>query len=122
MSHTHRINIASDREELKQQKLTDMFISKTKSIMPAGTHHDERFILARRLSLWIARDLLPFSLVENKGFSDFWNSLHLSIPLPSRKTIAVSAVDDMYDCMKNELIRAVSSNGGKENSFFSHLK
>lgn len=119
MSHTHRINIDSDREELKQQKLTDVFISKSKSIMPLSPRQDERFILARRLSLWYTRDLLPFSLVENKGFNDFWNSLHLSIPLPSRKTIAVSAIDDMYDCMKKELIRVVSADGGRKNSLFS---
>lgn len=115
MSHTHRINIATDREELKQRKLTDVFISKSPAAVPVSK--DERFILARRLSLWFARDLLPFSTVEYKGFIDFWNSLHVGIPLPSRHTISISALDDMFTCMKKELINVIRTNGGKQNYF-----
>lgn len=120
MSHTHRISIASDREALKQQKLTDVFISRSKSLSPVSSHrHDERFLLARRLSLWYSRDLLSFSLVDNIGFNDFWNSLHINIPLPSRSTIAIGALDDMYECIKNELKSMISTNGGiiNEKSF-----
>lgn len=118
MAHTHRINIASEREELKQQKLTDVFISKTKSSITVNDHQqDERFILARRLSLWYSRDLLPFSTVANKGFSDFWRSLHINTPLPTRQTISIAALDDRYECMKKELLSILSTGGGKMNFF-----
>lgn len=114
MSHTHRVNVASDREELKQQKLTDVFISKSKSISPVNSRrHDERFMLARRLTLWISRDLLPVSMVENKGFCDFYNALNIGIPLPSRHTISIAALDDMYACMKKEIIDIIRTNAGK---------
>lgn len=79
---------------------------------------DERFILARRLILWFAKDLVSLSTVECKGFNDFWNSLHLRIPLPSRPTVAIGALDDMYDCMKKELISKICTNGGKNNDFY----
>lgn len=67
------------------------------------------FILASRLIIWFARDLLPLSMVEYKGFNDFWSSLHMSIPLPSRPTISIAALDDMYDVMKKELIGTIST-------------
>lgn len=111
MEHVHRIKISTDREELKQQKLTDVFISKSESIMPVNSRN-ERFMLARRFSLWYSRDLLPFSLVEYKGFRDFWNALSVGVPLPSRQTISIGALDDMYACMKKELISIISTNAG----------
>lgn len=117
-THTHRIKISTVRNELKQQKLTDIFISnsnrKQKSSMPS----DERFILARWLILWIAKDLLPLPMVEYRGFNDFWVSHHLSIPLPSRPTVAIAALDDMYDCLS---INKICTNGGKKNHLFNHI-
>lgn len=117
MAHAHRINITSDHEDLKQQKLTDVFLSKSKSSMPANSK-DERFMLARRLSLWYSRDLLPFSMVEYKGFNDFWNALNVGIPLPSRHTLSIGALDDMYTCMKKELINIISISGGNSKQKF----
>lgn len=114
MSHTHRVNIVTEREELKQQKLTDIFISKSKVALPENsTQKDDRFILARRLSLWLSKDLLPFSLVENKGFTDFWTSLHLPESLPKRQTVSIGALDDMYSCIKTELIRILGKCPGE---------
>lgn len=51
-------------------------------------------MLARRLSLWYSRDLLPFSMVEYQGFIDFWNAIGVGIP---RQTISIGALDDMYN-------------------------
>lgn len=111
VKNIHKIDITTDREELKQQKLTDVFISRSKSKSPLNSR-DERFMLARRIALWYSRDLLPLSTVENKGFNDFWNSLNIGIPLPSRHTISVGALDDMYACMKKELIGIISRSKG----------
>lgn len=118
MEHVHNIKITTEREDLKQQKLTDVFISKTKSksTMPANTK-DERFMLARRLSLWLSKDLLPFSTVEYKGFVDLWNALHIGIPLPSRQSISIGALDDMFVCMKKELISIISTSAGNLDTF-----
>lgn len=111
MDHVHRIKVASERDDLKQQKLTDIFLSKSKSKLPT-TSRDERFMLARRISLWYSKDLLPFSMVEYKGFTDFWNALNVGIPLPSRHTISIAALDDMFTCMKKELISIISTSEG----------
>lgn len=111
MQNIHKINITTEREELKQQKLTDVFLSRTKSKMPVNSR-DERFMLARRLVLWFSKDLLPNSMVEKKGFIDFWNAHNNGMPLPSRQTISIGALDDMYACMKKELIATISTNEG----------
>lgn len=113
MSSVHRINVTSERNEQKQQKLTDIFISSGSKVQNSTKPSDERFILARRLILWFAKDLLPLSMVDYKGFNDFWCALHTSIPLPTRPTIAIAALDDMYDVMKKKLISKISTNGGK---------
>lgn len=105
----------TEREELKQKKLTYVFIRK--SVSPGGSTNnrtDEKYILARRLAVWISRDLLPYSLVQNIGFKDFWNSLHLNMPLPSPQTISIGALDDMYSCMHKELIRILGTIGGEK--------
>lgn len=121
MSNQHRINVSTERTAVKQQKLTDIFLSNGNRVPASKKPSDERFVLARRLILWFARDLVPLSMVDYKGFNDFWNSLHLSIPLPSRPTIAIAALDDMYDIMKKELISNLCTNGGKQNHIFTWI-
>lgn len=118
MSNAHRVNIATERDELKQQRLTDVFIAKSKSSPENKSRKDEHYFLGRRLILWLSKDLLPLSLVEYKGFQDFWSSLHLNIKLPSRQTISISALDDMYLCIKNELIKILDNSGGKQQQMF----
>lgn len=127
MLHTHRIEVKTEREDLKQKKLTDVFFSKEKNNFTP--HHsvnktnsqDERFILGRRIVLWLCKDLLPFKSIENKGFKDFWASLRFDLSLPTRQTVSISALDDIYKCLKNELITKLSNeNIGK--SLFSFLK
>lgn len=114
--NAHGIEVKTEREEAKQKKLTDIFISvngpKASTSQTTSQSKDARFILGRRMSLWLCKDLLPFKLVENRGFRDLWNSLSFDVALPSRQTVSVSALDDMYICMKNELIDRLKKSGG----------
>lgn len=114
--HEHGIKINTEREELKQKKLTDIFIcadgKKTPPNKPIDSKKDERFILGRRMALWLSKDLLPYKTVENRGFRDLWASLDIDVDLPSRQTVSVSALDDMYACMKKELISKLKNSGG----------
>lgn len=117
--HEHGIEVKTQKEEAKQKKLTDIFISTNgnKTSFNHSTEHkkDERFILGRRMALWLCKDLLPFKLVENKGFRDLWSSLSFGVSLPSRQIVSVSALDDMYACMKNELIARLKNSSGTYN-------
>lgn len=116
MLHAHGMKINTERDETKQRKLTDIFISDGTKKIPVNRSYsknsDEKFILSRRIALWLCKDLIQFKTVENKGFRDLWSSLHIGIPLPSRKTISVSAIDDMYSCMKTELVSRLLKSGG----------
>lgn len=62
------------------------------------------FIFFRQLVLWFCLDLLPLNTVEKKGFNGFWQYLNKSYELPSRATISIGALDDLYLCCKNQLI------------------
>lgn len=113
MSHAHQINVTSDREELKQQKLTDVFMSKKTTVSPVSSQrYDQRFILARRIILWLCKDLLPLSMVDYVGFNDFYSALHVGIPLPSRQIISIGALDDLFALMKKELHSIISTSEG----------
>lgn len=112
MLHAHRIEVKTDREDNKQKKLTDIFLvsnGKKTALVSSANSKDERFILGRRLVLWLCKDLLPFKCIENKGFQDFWTSFGFDVTLPTRQTVSISALDDMYKCLKNELLIKMSA-------------
>lgn len=47
----------------------------------------------------------------NKGFKDFWDYLQNAMELPSRTTISVGAIDDLYSCCKEQLIERLRNSG-----------
>lgn len=111
--NVHKINIKTHREETKQRKLTDIFLTnenEKSSTMTKTT--DEKFILARRLIVWFCRDLMPFSSVENEGFRDFWSSLKRDTSLPTRANVSTNALDDIYKVLRERLILDLKSSGG----------
>lgn len=61
-------------------------------------------IINRKACIWLCRDLLPFSLMENVGFRDFWFNFNIDTKPPSRSTVSREALDDVYTCLKSKLI------------------
>lgn len=111
LANVHKVNVKTHREEVKQRKLTDIFLVKEKSSKLTGAV-DEKFILSRRLIVWFCRDLLPFTTVENEGFKDFWNCLNFNSKLPTRSNVSNNALDDMYKVLKENLITKLKSSSG----------
>lgn len=72
---------------------------------------DERnsFIINRKICVWLCKDLLPFSLVENTGFRDFWSNMNNGPLPPSRSTVSREALDDVYWCIKRKLINTLAN-------------
>lgn len=93
---------------MKQKTLTDIFIKGNAGPVKSNTK-DAKFLLARRMSLWFCRSLLPFSTGDCVGFKDFWKVFRPNDEIPSRKTISNEALDDLYICMKNQLIKVLES-------------
>lgn len=111
VAHEHKIQVTSERIEVKQQKLTDIFVEKKKD--DSRKIADDKFIFSRRLLVWLCRDLLPFNLVEKEGFINFLNSLNRKrTDVPSRITISNMALDDMYLCVKRKLISYLKETDG----------
>lgn len=109
----HKINVKTHREEIKQKKLTDIFLTEENEKSPTlEKATDKKFVLARRLIIWFCRDLMPFSTVENNGFSDFWKSLQFDIKLPTRQNVSNNALDDMYTVLKDRLIVDLKTSAG----------
>lgn len=56
---------------------------------------------------------MPYKTVTSEGFQDLWQSLGRSIPalpqLPSRTTISVNCLNDIYNCFKQKLIEKLAA-------------
>lgn len=105
LQHKHGIEKKNKTNGENQKKLTEMLFSNKVSSTISKTKDNGQSHMSRRMVLWLCRDLMPLMTVENVGFRDFWKYLRPNEPLPSRKTISFGALDDIYICMKNQLIK-----------------
>lgn len=107
LSYAHNYKRKSTANESKQHKLSEFFFgqARTKRFRP----DKEQLLLNRQFSLWISRDLLPFSMVENEGFRDFFSMLLPKLTIPSRSTLSREALDDNYNCFKKQLLSVLEA-------------
>lgn len=107
LSNKHKIELLTTKSIDKHQRtLTDVFCSVVKKKV---NPKDEQQILARRIVLWFCRDLLPYLAVAGVGFQDFWKSLNIKTKLPDESTLRRGALDDMYLCLKRQLIEKLKT-------------
>nr|XP_037270495.1 E3 SUMO-protein ligase ZBED1-like [Rhipicephalus microplus] len=74
------------------------------------TSSSRKNLLARDLVLLIARDLLPFNLVNGEGLQDFfikYGVIKELQELPDRTTLSRSALDDVYRSMHGQVKKTV---------------
>lgn len=96
--------------EKTQMKLTPCGILSKPVTAPNSQNKTKlppKYILARQLALFLARDNLPFNTVANTGFRDFCISRNIipdSESMPSSKNIAGSALSDVYFGIKTKVV------------------
>lgn len=94
--------------------MTDMLfgsVTKRQKVTENDNESQMKYNLNRRMALWFSCDLLPYSTVEKKGFLDFFvdaKYVKNQKDIPSRTTISVGALDDVYSSFKNRLIDVLS--------------
>lgn len=86
------------KSETKSKALTNWF-TRVKESTPATNDYE----LNRDLTLWLCRDLLPFSTIEKSGFINF-NEKNLKLHIPSSRTLATTALLDIYQTLKEQVI------------------
>lgn len=108
--HEHEITLSSVKANENQREISDVFFpsSTTPSMKRKSGDANSSFILFRQIVLWFCLDLLPFNTVEKKGFNAFWQYLNKALALPSRSTVSIGALDDLYLCCKNKLIEILT--------------
>lgn len=109
--NVHEITLFSTREKEKQLKLSNAIFPKKGSANQKPNDPKSSFIFFRQITLWFCRDLVPLSTVEKSGFNDFWKFMNNACELPSRATVSISALDDLYLCCKNKLIERLQNSG-----------
>lgn len=57
----------------------------------------------QELAYFIAVDMMPYSIVEKKGFKRFVNCLNPGYTLPSRKTLSETKIPALYECTKENI-------------------
>lgn len=107
LQNVHEISLNSAKQIENQRKLSDVFFP---SESGASTNESKSsFVFFRQIALWFCRDLVPLSMVEKKGFNDFCGYLKTPYETPSRSTISIGALDDLYLCCKNKLIERLQN-------------
>ncbi|KAG5675621.1 hypothetical protein PVAND_005510 [Polypedilum vanderplanki] len=79
---------------------------------------NKKTLLARKIALWLSRDLRPFNTTSTPGFKQFAMDTGLVKSLdelPSERTIAGSALNDVYQVVEDSLKKKM----GEINSIFS---
>lgn len=105
----HDVDLKTAVKDKNQRKLTEVFFGPPAKRHKVNNNNETQHTLNRQFALWICCDLLPFGIVEKRGFRDFWNATKGdALELPSRTTVAVGALDDTYICFKNRLIQVLS--------------
>lgn len=65
--------------------------------------------------------MIPFSIVSNNGFQDFWKSVNSDkclSKLPTTATIRCEALNDVYKCIKEKVIRVLNDSPDNANMTF----
>lgn len=94
--------------------MTDVFFSdpETKKRRSEENLEKSQFFFNRQYVLWICKDLLPYNLAESEAFRSFWKWMQsyskLPFELPSRGTVSLSALNDVYICFKDKLIQTLA--------------
>jgi len=84
-----------------EQSLMTRFVTGVNALKPASTP----FELNRDFAIWAALDLQPFDFVSNDGMNYFFAKNFPSVSLPSRTTLSVQALDDVYDMLTKEVAK-----------------
>lgn len=105
----HEITISSTHSVEKQRRISNVIFPNKDS--ESLREPKSNFMFFRQLALWFCRDLVTLDTVERKGFVDFWKYLQNTFELPSRSTVSIGAIDDLYICCKNKLIGRLTNSG-----------
>lgn len=107
----HKVMPSNKASAKNQRKLTDMYQSTLEPNAAKKSKVDENQLQ------FLLKALLPFETVENVGFHHLWgwlqqySGLPTQLELPSRGTMAVGALNDVYFCYKNKLIDVLTESG-----------
>lgn len=82
----------------------ESFFPPSKKPKSSPNKADSQFIFNRQLLLSICRDLETFNQVDKEGFRHFWYTYNSTYQLPSRSTLEIGCLDDMYSCCIEKMI------------------
>lgn len=105
LASEHKIVIKKAMVDHNQRKIDNMLSPETDTeIVPSKK--DGQYLLNRHICLWLCRDLQPFHTVEKAGFSTLFAFLFKWLPfkVPSRATVSLTALNDIYSNLKTKLI------------------
>lgn len=104
LSSKHNVNLVKSTSNENQRKINAMLQSGS-STLP--NKKDAQFSFNWRLCLWICRDLESFQVVERVGFLSLFSFILNYLPfvkVPTRQTISVSALNDIFIALKTKVI------------------
>jgi len=99
-----------EMESLRQSNLNEVFSRKPAASGSLGNqkaHSQEE--LNRDFMVWIALDLEPFMMVNNKGMRFFFEKNFPPLKIPNESTLRKSYLNDMYDMVVDKVLADLAS-------------
>ncbi|KAK0141840.1 Zinc finger BED domain-containing protein 1 [Merluccius polli] len=90
------------KKDAQQLLLPDAF----KQCFPAGS--DRAIAITKSIGVFIAADMRPYSVVENKGFKKMIKVLEPRYEIPSRTHFTTKIVSELYEEQKNIIVDELS--------------
>lgn len=81
---------------------------KTRSALNPSCSKQDKFVTARQIAEMCCWDLESFNIVERPGFQKLLKSLNPRVNLPSNRTIATTALEDVYNVYKTKVMGLIS--------------
>ena len=110
----HKFDVKSRTEDAKLTALDNWFSGNPMRREKSNNTNSPVSRLARDLTLWVARDLCPFSIVDKDGFQEFCKKYSIIKPgenLPHRTTLSRSALTDVFNWVKNKMKLLINGSG-----------
>ena len=92
LSNKHGLDVLEEEKVNKIVKYFAKYSEPSSSTCSAPSQRE----FNRDVLLWFTRDLMPYSAVAKKGFTDFFSKYMPTYKLPDVSTLSKTALHDMY--------------------------
>ena len=111
LQYNHRQEYSKVKSKGSQAKVAEqrqpLITESIQHLQPFSQHSAKWKSLTKSVCQYIAKDMMPFSTVNNEGFRNMLHTFEPRYVLPDRKAITNHYIPEMYECEKRKIMNAM---------------